>query len=69
MVRQRGGCRGIPNGSMGKDTDLDGYKNRIENDEGIITMGHLESTSVLHNTRNIVFAYLAVPLTHIRLLN
>lgn len=30
MVRQRSGCTGIPNGSMGKDRDLDGYENRIE---------------------------------------
>ena len=56
MVRQRGGCRGIPNVTMGKDTDLDGYKNRIENVVGIITMGHWETTSGHHNTRNIVFA-------------
>lgn len=29
-MRQRSMCRGIPNGSMGKDTVLDGYENRIE---------------------------------------
>lgn len=68
MVRQCSGCRRIPNGTMGKDTDLDGYKNRIENVERIITMGHLESTYVPDVTCNIVFAYLLHPLTYYRLL-